>query len=147
MCMERKGISRIAAELDTSRQALSQMLKRHASIAPTPDAEGKYDAEAVKAFYSARAYATGDSAESLRLEILEQEHRLKKAKADEAESKVMPKEQAAEVLTDVVFIIEDILKAAVKHFYANRTEAERQRIYNNARKRFKRADDFLSGLA
>lgn len=144
--MERQSISRIAAELNTSKQALSQMIKRNKGTAPEPDADGKYSVSAVKAFYEARAYDTSESSSGLRIDILEQEYRIKKAKADEYEARFISKELALDMFTTGMQIIESVLKSSIEVIGKDLSAKEKEREYRDARAQFRFMDEFIASL-
>lgn len=137
-------INKIASEIGTTRQNLAKMLKRHAAEAPKPDENGRYDLEEVRKFYNYRTY-TPEKGEAIKLKSLEQEYRLKKAKADEYEAQFMSREDAYLIVKMGILIIEDCLSRFMDDL--NLTEEQRAELKRECKIQFKRFYDFRDNLA
>ena len=150
--MSYESIGKIAHEIGTSRQNLSKMLKRHREEAPQPNSKGKYNLEEVRAFYHHRTYKS-TVCEDLKERILEQQYRLKKIKADEAEKRVIPKALVIDLWRDTDVVLENALKRAAQIAAKKRIvnpnyneEALCEEILEDIKPRFNRWRDFLKTL-
>lgn len=141
--MSYESIGKIAHEIGTSRQNLSKMLKRHSEEAPQPNSEGKYDLEEVRAFYHHRTYKS-TVCEDLKAKILEQQYRLKKIKADEAEGLVIAKSMVVDLLMDADITLESVMKMFIEE--CSKDKAEQARLLERAKIHFNRWREFLKTL-
>ena len=139
------SIYAIARELNTSEQSIHQMIKRNITVAPRPNSQGKYNRSEVKEFVANRAYNTSRGSKDYKQRILEQEYRLKKCKADEAEGLVIAKATAVDIFNDADIILEGVLKGMVKDL--TKDEREQEKAIKKAKIHFKRWREFIASLA
>lgn len=140
--MKYDTVSQIAREIGTTRQNLAKMLQRHEN-APKPNEEGKYDLEAVRKFYNYRTYVS-EGVKDLKNSILEQEYRLKKAKADEAEDRVISTEIVKEILDEGEKVFERVLRDFINGIITDKEQ--RESAFKECRMQFKRWDNFRASL-
>lgn len=138
-----ESVNKIAKVIGTTRQNLAKMLKRHAEEAPKPDENGKYDLEEVRKFYHFRTY-TPECVDEIKLKALEQEYRLKKAKADEYEARFMSREDAYLIVKTSLEIIEKCLSNFMDDL--NVTEEKRAELTRHYKVQFKRFYDYRDSL-
>lgn len=139
------SIYQIAKEMGVSEQSIHQMMKRNITVAPRPNSQGKYNRNEVKEFVSNRAYSTSRGSKDFKQKILEQEYRLKKCKADEAERLVIARATVVDILTDADIVLETILKD-----FANecaKDEAQQKKLLVKAKAQFKRWREFIASLS
>lgn len=139
------SIYQIAKELNVSEQSIHQMIKRNLTVAPRPNSQGKYNRTEVKEFVSNRAYNTSRGSKDYKQKILEQEYRLKKVKADEAEGLVIARATVVDILYDADVTLETVLKAMVKE--CSTDETRQDKLLKKAKIHFKRWRDYLASLA
>lgn len=139
------SIYQIARWLGASEQAIHQMIKRNSAVAPRPNHQGKYNKNEVKEFYENHSYSISKSSKDFKQKILEQEFRLKKCKADEAEGLVIAKATVIDILNDADITLEGVLKGMIKDLTKN--EREQERAIKKAKIHFKRWREFIASLA
>lgn len=146
------SISVIAQDLGISRQALWQMMRNHPSEVPLQKSDGKYNREEMYAFWKKFSNINTDS-KSFRERIYEQEYRLKKVKADEAEKRVIPKALVIDLWRDTDVVLENALKRAAQIAAKKRIvnpnyneEALYEEILEDLKPQFKRWRDFVLGI-
>lgn len=139
------SIYAIAKELNVSEQSIHQMMKRNITVAPRPNSQGKYNRNEVKEFVANRAYNTSRGSKDYKQKILEQEFRLKKCKADEAEGLVIARATVIDILNDADITLESVLKAVIKDCTTDERKQEQQ--IKKAKIHFKRWREFIASLA
>lgn len=138
------SIYRIAKDLGVSEQSIHQMIKRNLSVAPRPNSQGKYNRNEVKEFVSNRAYNTSRGGKDYKQKILEQEYRLKKVKADEAESLLIPRDEVFDLVQGIDIAVEAFSVALIDRLAHNDKEKEVGLKY--AKAYFKNWRDSLASL-
>ena len=119
----------ISRRIGISQPALYKLLHSHAD-APKPTVDGKYESNAVVAWY----YGIKDRRErptDLKEQALIQDVRLKKAKADIAEGKAIPREEVEALFMSIYTVVWSALKQNAERYGTNKEEA-----LNNARAAF-----------
>ena len=129
-----------ARELGATQQNLYALITRHPDEAPRQRADGKYELAAVRDFY--RIY-TRRNAAPLKEQILEQELRLKRVKADEAEGLLIARATVVDILMEADIQLEAALTAMAKK-YAGENYGK---AIADAKTGFKRWREFLAELS
>ena len=140
-----ESIYAIAKERGCSEQSIHQMIKRNPTVAPRPNSQGKYNSDEVNQFMDNRSYNVGRGSKDYKQKILEQEYRLKKVKADEAEGLVIAKATVVDILHDADVTLESVLKSMVKE--CSTDDTKQAQLLKKAKVHFKRWRDYLASLA
>jgi predicted DNA-binding protein YlxM (UPF0122 family) len=138
------SIYAIAKELNVSEQSIHQMIKRNITVAPRPNSQGKYNRTEVKEFVANRAYNTSRGSKDYKQKILEQDFRLKKIKADEAENLLIPRDEVFDLVQGIDIAVEAFSVALIDKLAHNEKEKEEGLKY--AKAFFKNWRDSLASL-
>ena len=133
------NLTQISARIGARQSDVWKMLHAHPDEAPPQRADGKYELDAVRAFYEARSYRSNAS---LKEQILEQELRLKRVKADEAEGMLIERATVVDILMEADVQLEAALTAMAKKYGQDPDKA-----ISDAQALFKRWREFLSELS
>lgn len=134
------SLNAIAAEMGVTQPALYQMITRHPDEAPSKRADGKWEYGQVRDFYATR---TRRQNAPLKEQILEQELRLKRVKADAAEGLLIERATVVDILTEADVQLEAALTAMAKKYAG----AQYERAIEDAKTGFKRWREFLAELS
>ena len=134
------SLNAIAAEMGVTQPALYQMITRHPDEAPAKRADGKWEYGQVRDFYATR---TRRQNAPLKEQILEQELRLKRVKADAAERLLIERATVVDILTEADVQLEAALTAMAKKYAG----AQYERAIEDAKTGFKRWREFLAELS
>lgn len=132
-------LNAIATRIGARQSDVWKMLHAHPDEAPPQRADGKYELDAVRAFYEARSYRSNAS---LKEQILEQELRLKRVKADEAEGMLIERATVVDILMEADVQLEAALTAMARKYGQDPDKA-----IADAQALFKRWREFLSELS
>ena len=139
-------IGKIAKELGISRQGLEKMVKKHPEEAPLKNERGLYDVEELKAFYHYRTYGNRCGATRvLKEKVLAERYRYLKAKADEAEARLMAKEVAIEVISEAYAVVMEVLERFSRDI-AKTTGVPPATLLKNHAHKFNFLKDFVKSL-
>lgn len=111
----------IARRLGIAQPVLYRLLNAKED-APQPDAAGKYDAKEVSAWYISRKVARAKPA-SLKEQALAEDVRLKRAKADQAEGKAIPRDEVEELFLRIYNTCWQTILTNAKRYGDNEKEA------------------------
>lgn len=129
-----------ALELGTTQQGLYKLVQKHPDEAPRKRADGKYELGEVRDFFAA---LTRRNNLPLKEQILEQELRLKRVKADAAEGLLIERSTVVDILTEADVQLEAALTAMAKKYGG----AQYERALADAKTAFKRWREFLAELS
>lgn len=117
----RQTCSAIARRLAIAQPTLYKLLRAH-DDAPQPDAAGKYDAKEVTAWYLSHKVARAKPA-SLKEQALAEDVRIKRAKADMAEGKAIPRDEVEELFLRIYNLCWATLLTNAKRYGSDEKEA------------------------
>ncbi len=129
-----------ALELGATQQNLYKLIQKHPNEAPKKRADNKYEYGAVRDFYAA---LTRRNNLPLKEQILEQELRLKRVKADAAEGLLIERSTVVDILTEADVQLETALTTMAKKYGG----AQYERALAEAKTAFKRWREFLAELS
>lgn len=135
----------IAKHIGVSQQSMRQMIKRNPLDAPEPNCVGRYNVQELAQWYKQRSYSNGKESKDTRQQILEQEYRLKKVKADREEELVIDKSVVVAILTDADILLEALIKDMAKEIFPNDREKQEWWI-ERGKKHFENWRAFLQAL-
>lgn len=135
----------IAKHIGVSEQSLRQMIKRNPCDAPQPNERGQYNVQQLKHWHSQRSYNTTRDNKDTKQQILEQEYRIKKVKADREEELVIDKSVVESVLADADMTLEAVLKDFVKEIASD--EEKQQHYLEKAKMQFDRWRAFICRIS
>lgn len=118
------SIYRIAKDLGMSEQNIHQVMKRNPTSAPRPNSQGKFNRNEVREFMESKSRDLTRGSKDYKQKILEQEYRLKKVKADEAEGLVLSKAEAEDIFGNADVVLESVLTHWVNAFCKEGREEE-----------------------
>lgn len=139
----RVNITQAAKMLGLTKQALGEMLRHHPDEAPMRGEDGLFDFGELKTFHEGRGKVR--TPQALKVRVLEEELRLKKVKADEAEDRVITKDLAFDMFCEGDRIMQSVLKETLDDLCQD--ESKKAKHFAKIQARFKTWRDFLSYLA
>lgn len=131
------SLNAIATRIGARQSDVWKMLHAHPDEAPPQRADGKYELEAVRAFYEARSYRSNAS---LKEQILEQDLRLRRVKADQAEGMLIERAAVVDILMEADVQLEAALTTMARKYGTKDAIIEAQAL-------FKRWREFLAELS
>lgn len=141
--LTRVNIAQAAKVLGITRQTLGEMLKVNQADAPQRGEDGLFDFAELRRFHE--AHSKTRTPQDLKVRVLEEELRLKKVKADEAEDRVITKDLAFDMFCEGDRIMQSVLKETLDDLCQD--ESKKAKHFAKIQARFKTWRDFLSYLA
>lgn len=128
-----------ATEMGVRQSDLWRAIERHPAEAPRKRADGLYELAAIRDFYNEHSYKSNAP---LKEQILTQELRLKRVKADAAEGMLIERATVVDILMEADVQLEAALKAMAEKYAPNNPTA-----LDAAKAGFKRWREFLQDLS